>query len=131
MNIARNQVEARSFLSAEAAKKARKRGGIFISRERMDTRKITPKEKLYIAADEFDLSFYESELQVVEEMWNKGKTLIEIANKLEREDEEIVILLIDMCSKGFLNQREGGLFKGIVNPAIAKEKKSGRPRKIN
>lgn len=58
--------------------------------------KRTPKEQLYIACEELDFSWYKNEIDTVRKAWEEGLPLWEIADKLHRTQEEVLILLLDL-----------------------------------
>lgn len=78
-----------------------------------DTKKLRPNDGLYIALDDYDLSFSEEELELTKILWNKGESFMAIADKVrhyERGQIEIFTLLMDLLQKGRLKPREGGIW---------------------
>lgn len=81
-----------------------------------DKTKLRPLQELYIAFDGYDLSFYPAEVEQVGLMWRRGVGIDVIAEKLGREQEECVILVMDLALQGLLGPRPGGLL-GTVRKA--------------
>ncbi len=75
-----------------------------------DIAKIRPAERLYIACEDMDLSWYPSEVRQVIEDWEAGVPLWEIAEKLKRDPDEVAVLLIDLARRGAIRKRRGGVY---------------------
>lgn len=76
----------------------------------IDKTKRCPKEELYIACEDLDFSWYHDELQFVIEAWGKGLSIFEIAEELQRDPDEVLILLVDLARKERIGKRRGGIF---------------------
>src|SRR5690606_7854551 len=50
------------------------------------------------------------EIPVVEKMWGEGEPIWEIAERVERDVDEVAILIMDRVRKRFLRPRPGGVF---------------------
>jgi hypothetical protein len=64
---------------------------------------------MYIALEELDLVFDESEVIRLQEMWKEGKNIIEIAVELGRHQLEIAALIMDQADKNEIKSRPMGL----------------------
>jgi hypothetical protein len=64
---------------------------------------------MYIALEELDLVFDESEVIRLQEMWKDGKNIIEIAVELGRHQLEIAALIMDQADKNEITSRPMGL----------------------
>lgn len=67
------------------------------------------RRNLYIALEELDLVFDESEVTRLQEMWKKDKGILEIAKELERHQLEIAALIMDQADKNKIKTRSMGL----------------------
>jgi len=64
---------------------------------------------MYIALEELDLVFDESEVIRLQEMWKENKNIIEIAKELGRHQLEIAALIMDQADKNEIKSRPMGL----------------------
>ncbi|MGG5770736.1 helix-turn-helix domain containing protein [Bacillus wiedmannii] len=67
------------------------------------------RRNLYIALEELDLVFDESEVIRLQEMWKEGKGILEIAKELGRHQLEIAALIMDQADKNKIKSRPMGL----------------------
>ena len=67
------------------------------------------RRNLYIALEELDLVFDESEVIRLQEMWQENKGILEIAKELGRHQLEIAALIIDQADKNKIKSRPMGL----------------------
>ncbi|WP_142312498.1 helix-turn-helix domain containing protein [Bacillus toyonensis] len=67
------------------------------------------RRNLYIALEELDLLFDESEVIRLREMWNEDKDILEIAKELGRHQLEIAALIMDQADKNKIKSRPMGL----------------------
>ncbi|HHT7143147.1 TPA: helix-turn-helix domain containing protein [Bacillus cereus] len=67
------------------------------------------RRNLYIALEELDLVFDESEVIRLQEMWKEGKGILEIAKELGRHQLEIAALIMDQADKNKIKSRSMGL----------------------
>ncbi len=74
----------------------------------LDKWKLRPTERLHIACEDLDLSFTAQEVWDVTQWWNEGMSYDEIAASLNRDGDEVAILLIDLARKGRIRRRRGG-----------------------
>ena len=74
-----------------------------------DTRKGRPQEKLYIALSELDFSWYPGELEQVAQFWRDGLPVADIAEKMERDIDEVAVLIMDLARKNKIRRRKNGV----------------------
>lgn len=67
------------------------------------------RRNLYIALEELDLVFDESEVIRLQEMWKEDKGILEIAKELGRHQLEIAALIMDQADKNLIKSRPMGL----------------------
>nr|WP_318582899.1 helix-turn-helix domain-containing protein [Bacillus paranthracis] len=67
------------------------------------------RRNLYIALEELDLVFDESEVTRLQEMWKEDKGILEIAKELGRHQLEIAALIMDQADKNMIKSRPMGL----------------------
>nr|WP_207911709.1 helix-turn-helix domain-containing protein [Bacillus thuringiensis] len=67
------------------------------------------RRNLYIALEELDLVFDESEVIRFQEMWKEDKGILEIAKELGRHQLEIAALIMDQADKNIIKSRPMGL----------------------
>ncbi|HDR4569019.1 helix-turn-helix domain containing protein [Bacillus paranthracis] len=67
------------------------------------------RRNLYIALEDLDLLFDESEVTRLQEMWKEGKGILEIAKELGRRQLEIAALIMDQADKNLIKSRPMGL----------------------
>ncbi|HDR7688876.1 helix-turn-helix domain-containing protein [Bacillus cereus group sp. N11] len=67
------------------------------------------RRNLYIALEELDLLFDESEVIRLREMWVEDKDILEIAKELGRHQLEIAALIMDQADKNKIKSRPMGL----------------------
>ncbi|HFF3186780.1 TPA: helix-turn-helix domain-containing protein [Bacillus cereus] len=67
------------------------------------------RRNLYIALEELDLVFDESEVTRLQEMWKEDKGILEIAKELGRHQLEIAVLIMDQADKNKIKSRPMGL----------------------
>ncbi len=67
------------------------------------------RRNLYIALEELDLVFDESEVIRLQEMWREDKGILEIAKELGRHQLEIAALIMDQADKNKIKSRPMGL----------------------
>ncbi|HDR4483521.1 TPA: helix-turn-helix domain-containing protein [Bacillus cereus] len=67
------------------------------------------RRNLYIALEDLDLLFDESEVVRLKEMWKEDKGILEIAKELGRHQLEIAALIMDQADKNIIKSRPMGL----------------------
>ena len=73
-----------------------------------DSRKRRPREELYIALSELDFSWYPGEVEQVAQLWREGLPVADIAEKMERDVDEVAILIMDLARRGVIRRRKNG-----------------------
>ncbi|AOM13830.1 hypothetical protein [Bacillus thuringiensis] len=74
-------------------------------------RKYMKKERcnLYIALEEMDMFWDEDEVWRVKEAWNNNESIFAISEKLQRDPDEVALLIMDLARKGAIEKRALGL----------------------
>jgi hypothetical protein len=72
-----------------------------------DKWKLRPPE-LIIALEDLDFSFLPEEAETTKKMWHDGKHIADIAEKLQRDIDEIAILIMHMARRGEIEKRKSG-----------------------
>lgn len=67
------------------------------------------RRNLYIALEDLDLLFDESEVIRFQEMWKEDEGILEIAKELGRHQLEIAALIMDQADKNLIKSRPIGL----------------------
>ncbi|WP_215573331.1 helix-turn-helix domain-containing protein [Bacillus mycoides] len=67
------------------------------------------RRNMYVALEDLDLLFDESEVIRFQEMWEEDKNIIEIAKDLGRHQLEIAALIMDQADKNNIKSRPRGL----------------------
>lgn len=67
------------------------------------------RRNMYIALEDLDLVFDESEVIRLQEMWKEGKNIIEIAVEMGRHQLEVAALIMDQADKNKIKSRPMGL----------------------
>ena len=80
--------------------------------QKADLRYHIPAESLYIALDELNFAWFQHEIDTVKDMWQQGDDIREIASKVDRLQEEVAILIMDLRMKDEIYVREKGVFGG-------------------
>lgn len=68
--------------------------------------------EIYIALDHCNLDWTNQKVNLVEEMWNNGDSIILIAKKVKRPVKEVFILIYDRLELGFIKPRKGSILGG-------------------
>jgi len=77
---------------------------------RKDPLKLRPKAELYIACEEMDFSWNYKEIEKVIVWWGRGLSIEKMAQRLERDPDEVLILLVDLARKEKIGRRKNGIF---------------------
>lgn len=75
---------------------------------RMETQFVS-RRKIYLACEELNFVWDRTEVSNFRNMWDDGKSIRQIAEVLDRDPDEVLILAIDQCKEGYITQRQGGL----------------------
>ncbi|MCS1351176.1 helix-turn-helix domain-containing protein [Mechercharimyces sp. CAU 1602] len=70
----------------------------------------TPFERrlLYVALEDLDFVWDEAEVPQVVEMWRDGQSLHDIAKTLDRDPDEVTLLVMDLARQGRISRRKRG-----------------------
>lgn len=70
-----------------------------------------PRKKRHIACEGI-IDFFWDEPEILEfrEMWRKGIPIERIAKELNRDPDDVLILIVDQGKRGHIKQRPEGLF---------------------
>lgn len=72
--------------------------------------KLRPQQRLYFACENFDLTFTMEEVDYVLKSYQEGVSMLEVTEKLQRNQVEIAILLMDLAERGKIEPRPSGIF---------------------
>lgn len=81
-------------------------------RAKIDRTKYRPNERLYIALEDLDFAWFSYEVENVKELWRQGKSVFQISKVLERDVDEVTILIMSLARDRNIKQRPGGI-RGI------------------
>lgn len=76
-----------------------------------DLRRAIPKEEVIIALEEFDFSWYPSEIELAKELWEEEKNIYEMAKELRPRNkdtgvQETFLLLFHLLEVGQIKKRK-------------------------
>lgn len=74
--------------------------------------KLRPPVPLHIALADLDFSWYPHEVLKVQKMWQTGAHIEDIAEAVNRNCDEVAILLIDLARRGKIQRRRLGIYGG-------------------
>lgn len=63
------------------------------------------RRDIYLAGESFDFVWSDEEVRLVREIWNKGGTVEQLAETVERRVQEVMILLVDLAFQRRLARR--------------------------
>lgn len=76
--------------------------------------KLRPKEELIIALDDLDFSWFLDEVKKVKKLWYFGWHIADIAKQVDRDQDEVAVLIMHLARRGKIEYRKKGVF-GIEN----------------
>lgn len=79
-----------------------------LSRKNNDGHKYRPNARLYIALVNLDFSWYPWEVEKVRELWAQGKSIPRIAKIMDRDPDEVTLLIMSLARERKISQRPGG-----------------------
>lgn len=68
------------------------------------------RRKTYIACEEMDFTWCESEVREFDRMWDGGLGIEDIAKSFGRDTDEVAVLAIDRARQGKIGPRKYGVF---------------------
>jgi predicted regulator of amino acid metabolism with ACT domain len=80
-----------------------------VNRQLIDIKKWRPQEELYIALSELDFSWYPGEVEKIKKLWAYGLHIAKIAEMLERDIDEVAVLIMDLARKNKIRRRKNGV----------------------
>jgi len=79
-----------------------------VNRQLIDIKKWRPQEELYIALSELDFSWFPGEVEKIKKLWAYGLHIAKIAEMLERDVDEVAVLIMDLARKNKIRRRKNG-----------------------
>jgi predicted regulator of amino acid metabolism with ACT domain len=79
-------------------------------RNYQDKWKLRPESSLIIILEDLDFSWYPEEISIVKKMWNTGCHIADIAEKIERDQDEVAVLIMHLSRKRKIHKRAKGVF---------------------
>ena len=76
--------------------------------------KLRPPVPLHIALADLDFSWYPHEVLKVRKMWQTGAYIEDIAKAVNRDCDEVAILLIDLARHGKIQRRRLSIYGGEI-----------------
>jgi hypothetical protein len=71
---------------------------------------LASRQNIYLACEDMNFTWDEVEVLEFEKIWNAGMGLFEIAGKLQRDPDEVAILIIDRSRQRRIKPRLGGIW---------------------
>ena len=78
-----------------------------VQRQRIRDAKNDYSQPLYIALEDFDFTFTNAEIASIIDLWQQGTTLQSMASIVDREPQEILVMLLDLDYRGKIKLTEG------------------------
>ena len=66
------------------------------------------RNAIYIACEEMDFIWAESDLMMFRHLWNKGESILDIAAYFKRDPDEVGLLIIDQARQDLIKPRRDG-----------------------
>lgn len=79
-------------------------GTVYMTREPRNERVLIFEE------DDFSFVWTGKEIRSVQNFWNEGRHIADISDEIERDQDEIAVLIIWLARHGRLRKRKGGVF---------------------
>lgn len=86
-----------------------------MSAHRRAIAKIRPKSELIIALDDMDFSWYKKEIEKVKRLWDNNLHIADISRQIDRDQDEVAILIMHLARNGEIQNRRKGIFGGDKN----------------
>ncbi|OUB99483.1 helix-turn-helix domain containing protein [Bacillus thuringiensis serovar medellin] len=67
------------------------------------------RRNLYIALEELDMLWDEDDVLRVKNAWKNNESVFAIGEKLQRDPDEVALLIMDLARKGAIEKRALGL----------------------
>lgn len=75
-----------------------------------DKRYLEPAELLHIVGRDWCFEWYQSEIEQVTNLWERGYSLTQIAKRANSTPRDTLLLLIDLSEQGKISKRIGYLW---------------------
>jgi hypothetical protein len=75
-----------------------------------DKRYLDPAEPLHIVGREWCFEWYQSDIEQVIDLWQRGYSLTQIARRVNSTARDTLLLLIDLSEQGKIGKRIGYLW---------------------
>lgn len=82
---------------------------------------LSERRDRYIACEQMNFIWSLPDVWAIDDMWRKGVSLVEMAQKIDRDPDEVFILLMDRIRTNKLHARPGGMFGGVPEPEESKD----------
>jgi hypothetical protein len=73
---------------------------------------IPPEQYIMFLHDDINWGWTHAEINTFTRLWKKGVSIWEIAEKMERDPDESVLLAIALCRDKRIRRRPGGMWGG-------------------
>lgn len=70
---------------------------------------MAKSERIHIACGDYDFSWRQGQAELAASYWKEGLPLPDMAAKLRRRQEEVLLLLLDLAARGKIRGRPGGI----------------------
>lgn len=67
------------------------------------------RRNLYVALEELDMLWDEDDILLVREAWKNNESVFTIGEKLQRDPDEVALLIMDLARKNVIRKRPIGL----------------------
>ncbi|MCI0767382.1 helix-turn-helix domain-containing protein [Bacillus sp. TL12] len=67
------------------------------------------RRNLYVALEELDMLWDEDDILLVREAWKNNESVFAIGEKLQRDPDEVALLIMDLARKNVIRKRPMGL----------------------
>lgn len=82
------------------------------NRQLIDLSKWRPQEQLHIALADLDFAWFPAEVEKVQQLWQAGRHIADIAETIGRDPDEVALLLMDLARQDKLPGRKNGVIGG-------------------
>lgn len=79
-------------------------------RKYTDKWKLRPQSELVVILEDLDFSWFKSEIATVKMMWQSGQHITNIAKAVERDQDEVALLIMHLARCGKIKKRKTGVF---------------------
>lgn len=79
-------------------------------RNYQDKWKLRPESSLIIILEDLDFSWFTKEIALVQKMWEQGLHIAELAKTVDRDQDEVALLIMHLARQGKIQLRKSGVF---------------------